>query len=99
MRALFIVLLLGACAQEPPQPRLAGEFSVEAPRAICSVNGEEALLYTLSDGTKLDPIPTGKACDYQAFRDYLDAYGEYPPAIWRGMEGYEHWRERHGRDA
>lgn len=98
MRSLFIVLFLASCAPAAPQPRLAGELSVEAPKAICSYDGHEALIYTLSDGEELAPLPTGRACDYQAFRDYLDAYGEYPTATWR-TETYREWQARHGRDA
>lgn len=98
MRYLLIPLLLSACAPSAPQARLEGELSVEPPKAICSYDGHEALIYKLSSGEELAPIPTGRGCDYEAFKAYRETYGEYPTATWR-METYREWQQRHGRDA
>lgn len=96
MRALLPLLLIAACSQAPtPQADLAGEFNVEPPKQVCSTDGKEALLYELEDGTELDPIPTGRGCDYESNRAYRETYGEYPNAPWR-HQTYEEWRARQG---
>jgi len=69
MRALLVLLCLAACAPSaPPQPRLTGDIRSPRMHYICSVTGEEAMIYTTSRGEVLDPQPTGRACDYAAYR-------------------------------
>lgn len=91
MRALILTLCLTACTSEPAPLRLEGEdLRAEPARMICSFTGEEALVYTLSDGEQLSPIPTGRTCDYETFRAYVETYGEYPRAKPR-MRPYREW--------
>ncbi len=99
MRALLSLLLLAACSQEP-EVQLAGEFDLERvqpPKQICSADGAEALLYRLSDGTELDPIATGRECDYEANQAYLRAHGRYPNAPWRTQSHAEWLAAREAR--
>lgn len=100
MRALLSLLLLAACSQEP-EVQLAGEFDLERvqpPKQICSVDGAEAMIYTLSDGSVTDPIITGRTCDYEQNRAYRLTHGEYPNAPWRTPDYAEWLAAREARD-
>lgn len=82
-RALILVCLaacivIGAVAltHQPPEPvygNLAPLVSTELPRTgriryVCSHTGHEGLVYVMRDGTEMDPIPTNRRCDYDAYR-------------------------------
>lgn len=93
MRVLMLLLAVAACAPPPPPVEIVGDVGPETlppPEMICSVEGEESLIYTLRTGEVLDPIPTGRACDYEAWRDYVRLYGERPHGEWRS-QSYEDW--------
>lgn len=64
----LLVLALAACSQ-PPEPQAPLVHDVQSPtmRYICSVVGEEGMIYTTSQGEEMAPMPTGRRCDYARF--------------------------------
>lgn len=72
MRASFIALvLLCACSQSPPEAALAPDrVAAGSIRYICSITNEEAYVYTTREGEILDPVPTGRFCEYEDFEEW-----------------------------
>ena len=72
MRALVLVLLLAGCSQPEPSVQLAGDIAPPVMPYVCSVTGEEAMMYVSHTGEVFDPIPTGRSCDYAAYRAWKE---------------------------
>jgi len=95
MRALILTLALCGCTPaSPPEAEIAREIAIAPATMICSESGEEAIVYTLSTGEELAPMPSGRACDYDAFTQYRLKHGRNPPAPWRHLD-YQLWRRTH----
>jgi hypothetical protein len=98
MRVLLAAIALTACAPAGPAPTSqlsSADLDAYPPRMICSVDGYEGLEFTLSSGEVLAPMPSGRRCDYEAYRRHLEVHGAPPYAQWRGM-GYDEWLRRRG---
>lgn len=102
MRVLILPLLLVACAEDAgysQAPLARTEIERKADAAgdvsyICSHTGEEAAMWTLRSGEQLDPIPTGRSCDYEAYKAWREGHGPEPERQYEPMMHFHEWRER-----
>ena len=67
MRLLIPAFLLVACSEAGPDP-IPSSDAINPPRMTydCAPTGHVVMIYITGEGERLEPLPTGEYCDYEA---------------------------------
>lgn len=90
MRSLLILAcFLSACADAKTRPRPPAPGGLYY---ICSITNEEAAIFTLANGDETDPMPTGRSCDYEAYKAWREGWGPEPKSKRESPFDMERWQ-------